>query len=121
MKDGKHRFLLVNDSFCRFPGRCRDELIGRTDHDFFPKEQAELCQAMDDKVFATGEENISEEELGDGKGCAHTVIIKKALCANEAGEKHIVGIIRDISEQKKLAQQLHQRRKWRRSERLPEG
>ena len=39
VKDKDHRLVLVNDALCALAGHSREEMIGRTDYDFFPKEQ----------------------------------------------------------------------------------
>jgi PAS domain-containing protein len=36
VKDRMHRLILVNDAECKLAGRSREDLLGRTDYDFFP-------------------------------------------------------------------------------------
>jgi PAS domain S-box-containing protein len=45
VKDDAHRIVLVNDAFCAILGRPREELVGRTDFDFVPAEEARVFQA----------------------------------------------------------------------------
>mgnify|MGYP003693820921 CR=1 FL=1 len=53
MKDEQHRLVVVNDAFCAASRpRTRAELIGRTDFDFVPAEQARIFQAKDKVVLA---------------------------------------------------------------------
>ena len=54
VKDEGHRWVLLNDSFCRFIGHERELLLGSSDYDFFPKEQADVFHKKDDEVFASG-------------------------------------------------------------------
>jgi PAS domain S-box-containing protein len=98
VKDRQHRWVLLNDAYCDFMGHQRDELIGKSDYNFFPVNQAKVFWSKDEVVFATGRENINEEEFTDGKGELHTIMTKKALYTDEKGEKFIVGVIRDITE-----------------------
>ncbi len=35
VKDRQHRWVLLNDAFCNFMGRQREELIGKSDYEFF--------------------------------------------------------------------------------------
>jgi len=98
VKDRQHRWVLLNDAYCDFMGHQRDKLIGKSDYDFFPTNQAEVFWSKDEVVFTTGQENINEEEFTDGKGKLHTVMTKKALYTDEKGERFIVGVIRDITE-----------------------
>jgi PAS domain S-box-containing protein len=108
IKDRGHLFVKLNDSFCQFTGYSREELQGKTDYDFFKKEEADVFREKDDEVFRTGHENENEEFITDSRGNTHTVITKKTLYINSAGEEFIVGIIRDITERKKTEQALQQ-------------
>jgi PAS domain S-box-containing protein len=98
VKDRKHRFVLVNDALCALVGRRREELLGRTDYDFFPKEQADEFRRRDEQVFASGRENANEETLTDAAGVLHTLVTKKAVLKAASGERYLVGVIRDVTE-----------------------
>jgi PAS domain S-box-containing protein len=98
VKDRKHRLVVVNEAECRLAGRKRSELIGRTDYDFFPKEQVDVFWRQDDLVFETGQEDVNEETITDAGGVRRTIVTKKTLFVDAAGEKYIVGVIRDITD-----------------------
>ncbi len=100
VKDSSHRWVLVNDAMCDFLGHIRGELLGRTDHDFLPKEEADVFWSKDELVLSTGQENINEEPLTDNKGIVHTVMTKKTLYTDKNEDKYIVGIARDITDLK---------------------
>jgi PAS domain S-box-containing protein len=106
VKDRQHRWVLLNDSYCQFMGYEREQLIGKSDNDFFPEKEAEVFWQHDEQVFTAGKENVNEETFTDGRGVTHTIITKKNLYAGASGEKLIVGIIRDISELKQSAGEL---------------
>ncbi|NWF60172.1 MAG: PAS domain-containing protein [Fischerella sp.] len=42
VKDHQHRWVLLNDAFCQFMGVSQEKLLGKSDYDFFPKEQADV-------------------------------------------------------------------------------
>jgi PAS domain S-box-containing protein len=111
VKDRQHRWVLLNKAFCDYIGHVREELIGKSDYEFFPKAQADVFWANDDLVFASGEENVNEEEITDERGVVHVGVTKKVLYTDERGEKRIVGIIRDITERRRLESQLRQAQK----------
>jgi two-component system cell cycle sensor histidine kinase/response regulator CckA len=118
VKDWQHRWVLLNDSYCRFTGYNRDELLGKSDYDFFPKNEADVFREKDELVFAYGGENINEEQFTDANGIVHKISTKKTVYTDEKGEKFIVGVIRDITslkkaeeERKMLEAQLHQAQK----------
>jgi len=102
VKDRAFRFVTLNDGFCRFIGHTREELLGKTDYDFFPKEEADIYRAKDRELMRTREENENEEALTDARGNHYTIVTKKSLYSNGDGEEFVVGIIRDISERKQM-------------------
>ena len=101
VKDRQHSFVVLNEGFCRFSGHPREELMGRSDYDFFPKEEADIYWEKDEEVFRTRLTNENEEHLTDASGNRHTIVTKKSLYLNEAGGEFIVGIIRDFTERKR--------------------
>lgn len=106
VKDKNHKWILLNDTFCEFMGFNREELLGKSDYDFFPREEADVFWEKDNKVFETGMENINEEKITDNKGIVHTIITRKKLFSYKNGEQILVGIIHDITEQKKMEEKL---------------
>jgi PAS domain S-box-containing protein len=111
VKDRMHRFVTLNDGFCRFVGHTREDLLGKTDYDFFPREEAEIYRRNDEEVFSTSVINENEETLTDSRGTRHTIVTKKSLYTNSDGEKFLVGIIRDISERKQMETALREANK----------
>ena len=83
VKDSRHRWVLLNDAYCNFMGHKRDELLGKSDYDFFPKSEADQFWSRDELVFNTGMENVSEEEFTDASGKVHTIVTRKALYTDE--------------------------------------
>jgi len=108
VKDRQHRMVLVNDAVCALTGRNREELIGKTDYDFFPKEQVEIFWEKGEIVFETGEENENEEQITDARGALRTIATKKTLYIDKSGNKFIVGVLRDITDRKKGEEALRQ-------------
>ena len=54
-KDQDSRFIVVSDYLARKLGKTVDQLIGRTDHDFFKKEYADCARADEVRIMDTGE------------------------------------------------------------------
>ncbi len=106
VKDQDHKWILLNDEFCRFMGYKREELLGKSDFDFFPKEQAVIFWEKDRQTLDSGKETINEEEFTDKAGFTHTIITKKTVQHDSAGRKILVGIIRDITELKRIQSNL---------------
>lgn len=100
IKDRRHRWVLLNDACCELIGHSRSELLGKSDYEFFPKEQADVFWKKDEEVFTSGLENLNEEDITDSKGVTHTIVTKKTLYTDLAGDMFIVGIIRDVTDRK---------------------
>jgi two-component system, cell cycle sensor histidine kinase and response regulator CckA len=97
IKDERHVWILLNEAFCNFMGHPREALLGKSDHDFFPKAEADVFWQLDDMLFATGIANENEESFTDRRGEVHVISTKKALCRDAAGNKILAGVIRDIT------------------------
>jgi diguanylate cyclase (GGDEF)-like protein/PAS domain S-box-containing protein len=106
VKDRQHRWVFMNDAILKAIGYEREELIGKSDYDFFPKEEADVFWKKDEQVFQTGIENLNEEAITDAKGNRHIILTKKNLYEDSDGNRFIVGIIRDITESKKMEEKL---------------
>ncbi|HKI44440.1 MAG TPA: PAS domain-containing protein, partial [Balneolales bacterium] len=61
-KNDKHQFVLVNREKARDHGVEPQDMIGKTDRDFFCEEIAEQCLNDDEKVLRTGKPIILKEE-----------------------------------------------------------
>ena len=77
VKDEQYRFVFFNDAFCTVMGRERDQLLGRTDSDFVPMEEARVFRAQDEAAFATGLPQENEESLTDAAGARHWILTRK--------------------------------------------
>jgi len=106
VKDSEHRWILVNQAFCALLNRNCDELIGKSDFDFFPEKEAQIFREKDRLVFDSGAENINEEDFTDGQGELRTISTKKTLVKDENGDRFIVGVIRDVTEKRELIEGL---------------
>jgi PAS domain S-box-containing protein len=101
VKNSQHTWILLNESFCSFVGFTKEEMLGKTDHDFFPKDEADVFWYKDNVVLKTGEDLANEETVTDSMGRVKTLLTTKKLFVDDSGEKYVVGIITDITETKK--------------------
>jgi signal transduction histidine kinase len=74
-------------------------MLGRTDYDFFPKEQADFFRRKDTEMFSTGATvSIEQEPITDSSNQLHVLQTIKVPFRDGSGEvTHLVGIISDIT------------------------
>ena len=100
VKNEDHQWLILNEPCCKFIGIPREELIGKTDYDLFPEEEAVVFWEKDEQVLSTGVDDENEEYLTNAQGETRIISTKKSLLKDTNGNKIIVGVIRDINDQK---------------------
>ncbi len=99
VKDRKLRWVLLNEAFEKLMGFPREEMLGKTDADYFPADQAAFFRAKDLEMFRTGNTVVIEQEpVTDAKGEVHALATTKTPLRDASGEvTHLVGIIHDIT------------------------
>jgi PAS domain S-box-containing protein len=106
VKDEQLRFVLTNEAFCKLVGRPNDSLLGLTDYDIVPREQAAFFQDIDRKVLSTGAPYETEEMLTSADGVEYWLFTRKSMVKVASGERYLVGIISDITERKRMEKDL---------------
>ena len=61
VKDIEHRWIAVNRAFCELLGRPREDILGRSDFDYSPADEAAVYWAKDDEVLASGIPSVNVE------------------------------------------------------------
>jgi PAS domain S-box-containing protein len=97
VKDERHRWVRVNRAFATLMGASPSELIGRTDHDYLPAEQADIAWGSDDALLASGADIILERTITSPDGTSRDYAIRKSIFRDPAGQRLIVGTNRDIT------------------------
>ncbi len=104
VKDLAGRYLLINHRYEDLFHIRRDELVGRTDNDLFPREIADAFRNNDLRVIETGRA-LEMEELAPHDDGIHTYIsIKFPLRGPGGGIYAVCGISTDITERKRAEQ-----------------
>ena len=113
LKDLDSRFLMANETLARRLGRENPaELLGLSDRDFFPPEVAAVFRADEEKVFAGETINDKEEIVVFPNSQERTLWTTKVPFRNSQGQIcGLVGIGRDVTEQKLLEEQFRQSQK----------
>jgi diguanylate cyclase (GGDEF)-like protein/PAS domain S-box-containing protein len=98
IKDAQTRFVVVNQTMCEFMSHTFDEIVGKTDYDFVPAQQADVFRGNDLRVLGTGEVSENEELFTDDQGALRTIVTRKKRLVLAGGEQLLVGCITDISD-----------------------
>lgn len=107
VKDAEElRMVRWNKAGQKLVGLCDEEMVGKTDFDLFPSQEAAYFQAMDREVLASGVLlDIPEETINTRNGIK-TLRTKKIPICDEAGEPlYLLGISEDITELKEMKAQ----------------
>jgi rsbT co-antagonist protein RsbR len=98
VKDRAHRFITVNRALCAMVGVAHEDLVGRTDADFFPREQVEVFWGIDDWVVRNGKIHEQEEDISSG-AVARRILTRKFPLMDAKGEvTGLCGIITDVTD-----------------------
>ena len=100
VKDKQHRWIFLNDAMCAFMGQRREDLIGKSEFDMFPRAEVEAFKERDDLVFATGFPDEHEESFTDAGGTVHWILTRKRAYELSPGKHVLVGVIADITERR---------------------
>jgi diguanylate cyclase (GGDEF)-like protein/PAS domain S-box-containing protein len=114
VKDARERrFVLVNKAGEEFFGLPREQMIGKTDYDFFNKNEADAIAARDDEVLQSGNQLIVEDHPIHTPGRGYRLVTSKRLAIPGEDQKsaYLLGVIEDVTERKqaeaKIAHMAH--------------
>ena len=102
IKNDQFRYINCNQAFCDYFGKTRNEIIGATAFDIVDEEKAKRHQTNDIELLKSGISQKYESKLPANDQKEHDVVFHKSIVTDEQGNKlGIVGIIEDITENKK--------------------
>jgi PAS domain S-box-containing protein len=108
MRDNDGRYLLVNRQYEQLFGIRRQDIVGLTDHDLFPREMADDFRANDLKALSHGAP-IQMEEVAPHPDGVHTYITVKYPIRDAGGRTYAVcGISTDITPLKRVEEKERQ-------------
>lgn len=108
VKDRQHRWVMLNEAFSSFFGKTPEQMLGKSDYDFFPAEEAAIFWEKDDLVFSSGEINENEESFTDANGVQRWILTRKSAFLDASGQQILVGVITDLTERKRAEGELQQ-------------
>ena len=102
------RFVLWNRGNAELLGIPTEEALGRTDHDFFPAEQADFFRRKDLEALAAGRVIDVPEEPIDSRTRGPSILHTRKVPLYDAQGRplFLIGISEDITEQKRIQEAL---------------
>ena len=113
VKDLECRFLVANLSVARQMGaKTPEELLGKNDFDFYPREIATTFYEDEQRVICSGQAEVNREEAGlDSQGNASQIMTTQVPLRDKNGRvTGLVGIGRDITHLKKVQEEMQNAR-----------
>jgi sigma-B regulation protein RsbU (phosphoserine phosphatase) len=106
-KDLQSRFTFANQQYCKHYKCKLEDILGKTDFDFFPKELAEKYLRDDRRVMETGQTyEIIEEHHPLGQEKTIVQVVKTPLYGADGSIIGLQGIFWDITAQKLAEEQI---------------
>ena len=108
-KDTQGRFTFANQQYCQHYHCKLEDILGKTDFDFFPKELAEQYTRDDQRVMQTGQTyEITEEHHPLGQEKRITRVVKTPLYGANGKVIGLQGIFWDVTQQHLAEEQIRQ-------------
>jgi two-component system sensor histidine kinase/response regulator len=110
-KDREGRFTFANQKFCQLLGRSAEEILGKTDYDFFPAALADKYRRDDQRVLSTGEvfEDIEEHQTPSGEKLFVQVL--KSPVRDASGQiVEVQCMFMDVTDRKRAEEELRRAR-----------
>jgi PAS domain S-box-containing protein len=93
------RYVLVNRAGEKFWGMPRDEVLGKTAYDVFPKEEADRITDRDERLLRSDEQFwVDEHPLQTPRNGTRTVVSKRLVVRSKDGRAlYLLGVIEEVS------------------------
>jgi len=121
LKDANSVFVTCNKNYAKDLAISEEEIKGKNDYDFYPKEQAEKYIAEDQLVIQSKQAKEFEEEYLINGEARWLDMIKTPVYDENNSVSGILGIFWDVTERKNLEMQLYQSQKMEGIGRLASG
>lgn len=103
VKDQDLRYVWVNSAFEALFNVDRNDLLGRTDIEFFVQRQAAQCNGGDLRVLETGDTDEAYETVINSDGEARETLTRKSRLTQSDGRVFLVGVMHDVTDMQRLA------------------
>ena len=105
VKDASHRYVAVNPAFAAFFRRSTDEILGKTDFDFFAAEDATFYQSSDKEALERGDV-VEYERSYAVKGTTRWMRVRKCRLIGPDDSRFVVLLLTDVTERRNTEEAL---------------
>jgi diguanylate cyclase (GGDEF)-like protein/PAS domain S-box-containing protein len=103
----EQRYVLINRQAEEFFGVSREQLIGKTAHEVFPEEMADLMAARDREVLRSGVPMLVEDNLVQTRSMGQRLVTSKRLAVRVGDEaQYLLTVIEDVTERKRAEERI---------------
>lgn len=104
------KFVRFNRAGEELVGYSREQMLGKSDYDFFPRDESDFFVAKDREVLSEGGRlEIPEEPIQTAEKGIRLLRTKKVAVLNERGvATHLLGISEDVTEQKEMEREIRE-------------
>jgi PAS domain S-box-containing protein len=106
-KNTEGKYLGCNRAFEECVGLTKEEIIGKTVYDVAPKEFADIYYEKDEELFKTKNIQVYETTFKYPDGSIHNIMVNKSPFSRINGTvEGLVGVLTDITEIRKMEEEL---------------
>ncbi len=108
LKDLNGKYLACNSRFEELFGASQSQIVGKTDYDFVDRKIADYFRKRDKIALEAGKPTIKEEEVQYASDGHWEIVetVKIPVIYNDGETLGVLGIARDVSERKKVEEEL---------------
>jgi diguanylate cyclase (GGDEF)-like protein/PAS domain S-box-containing protein len=101
-------YVLINGAAEKFFGLQADQVIGKSAHDFFRKEDADVLLARDKELLKTGHQRFDDDRpIHVNSGAMRHITTERLIVRGADGQpKYLLAVVVDITEQKRTEAQI---------------
>jgi len=102
LKDADGIYRSVNPAFCRFLGKGETEIVGRTDFDLFPEDDARQYGHGDQEVFENGETQDIDWPVLGAEGRRWLRVVKTPVHSADGQVEGVLCSVSDITQRRRM-------------------